>query len=365
MFSTDNLCSPFGCSFLLIDKHTSQHTKPFYLSIKIELFFSFFQLKKKQKNNKQNACFCDEILYIYNELKFFELPVNTGVARGRNIVQWFLSVDPLTASYPGLTPYQFASNTPIMAIDVDGLEAKLAIIMEWGSPELAMQHKNALEKEGFKVQIVASGRDAINFLTDHKVKGGDPIEQLTIITHGFDESAGSLGLPGTNDESGIYSPLGFATLAKQVGEEIATKKGTDAGLNEWAEGVEKMKENGAVSSTELASAINEIGFTDNGKVLLTGCNVGVSQEIVNKRNGEGEKNPFRLEKNFANIFAQDLKHDVIAASASFKGTGTSSPFNLTKEGTLFRAAAKWTVFKPDGTTKPLKQGNVINISTSK
>jgi RHS repeat-associated protein len=277
----------------------------------------------------------------------------------------FLSVDPLTASYPGLTPYQFASNTPIMAIDVDGLEAKLAIIMEWGSPELAMQHKNALEKEGFKVQIVASGRDAINFLTDHKVKGGDPIEQLTIITHGFDESAGSLGLPGTNDESGIYSPLGFATLAKQVGEEIATKKGTDAGLNEWAEGVEKMKENGAVSSTELASAINEIGFTDNGKVLLTGCNVGVSQEIVNKRNGEGEKNPFRLEKNFANIFAQDLKHDVIAASASFKGTGTSSPFNLTKEGTLFRAAAKWTVFKPDGTTKPLKQGNVINISTSK
>ncbi len=35
----------------------------------------------------------------------------------------FLSVDPLTRSYPELTPYQFASNTPIMAIDLDGLEA--------------------------------------------------------------------------------------------------------------------------------------------------------------------------------------------------------------------------------------------------
>jgi RHS repeat-associated protein len=35
----------------------------------------------------------------------------------------FLSVDPLTKSYPMLTPYQFASNTPIMAIDLDGLEA--------------------------------------------------------------------------------------------------------------------------------------------------------------------------------------------------------------------------------------------------
>ncbi|MFN9998838.1 MAG: RHS repeat domain-containing protein, partial [bacterium] len=35
----------------------------------------------------------------------------------------FLSVDPLTKSFPQLTPYQFASNTPIQAIDFDGLEA--------------------------------------------------------------------------------------------------------------------------------------------------------------------------------------------------------------------------------------------------
>ena len=37
----------------------------------------------------------------------------------------FLSIDPLSAKYPELTPYQFASNTPIMAIDFDGLEAYL------------------------------------------------------------------------------------------------------------------------------------------------------------------------------------------------------------------------------------------------
>jgi len=34
----------------------------------------------------------------------------------------FLSVDPLSTDYPMLTPYQFASNTPIQAIDLDGLE---------------------------------------------------------------------------------------------------------------------------------------------------------------------------------------------------------------------------------------------------
>ena len=34
----------------------------------------------------------------------------------------FLSVDPLTKSYPWYTPYQFAGNTSIQAIDLDGLE---------------------------------------------------------------------------------------------------------------------------------------------------------------------------------------------------------------------------------------------------
>ncbi len=35
----------------------------------------------------------------------------------------FLSVDPITKDYPELTPYQFASNTPVWAMDLDGLEA--------------------------------------------------------------------------------------------------------------------------------------------------------------------------------------------------------------------------------------------------
>ena len=35
----------------------------------------------------------------------------------------FLSVDPLSRTYPELTPYQFASNSPIAHVDVDGREA--------------------------------------------------------------------------------------------------------------------------------------------------------------------------------------------------------------------------------------------------
>ncbi len=35
----------------------------------------------------------------------------------------FLSIDPLSRKFAMLTPYQFASNTPIQAVDLDGLEA--------------------------------------------------------------------------------------------------------------------------------------------------------------------------------------------------------------------------------------------------
>ncbi|MBW7943715.1 MAG: hypothetical protein H3C64_15365, partial [Candidatus Kuenenia stuttgartiensis] len=39
----------------------------------------------------------------------------------------FLSVDPLTSKFPWYTPYQFAGNKPIIAIDLDGLEDYIVI----------------------------------------------------------------------------------------------------------------------------------------------------------------------------------------------------------------------------------------------
>jgi RHS repeat-associated protein len=54
----------------------------------------------------------------------------------------FLSVDPITKNYPELTPYQFASNTPIQAIDLDGLEAWL-IKNKW-SPEYVAKFRTEL-----------------------------------------------------------------------------------------------------------------------------------------------------------------------------------------------------------------------------
>lgn len=43
----------------------------------------------------------------------------------------FLSVDPLAKDYAMLTPYQFASNTPIIGSDLDGKELKIEIFSPW------------------------------------------------------------------------------------------------------------------------------------------------------------------------------------------------------------------------------------------
>jgi RHS repeat-associated protein len=43
----------------------------------------------------------------------------------------FPSVDPITKKYPELTPYQFAGNTPIQAIDLDGLEPALVALLKY------------------------------------------------------------------------------------------------------------------------------------------------------------------------------------------------------------------------------------------
>jgi len=81
------------------------------------------------------------------------------------VIGKFLSVDPLTRSYPELTPYQFASNTPIQAIDLDGLEAFWAVdgryLGKYGeSTELRVL--NSRENENLLPMIINNPRTSID-----------------------------------------------------------------------------------------------------------------------------------------------------------------------------------------------------------
>ncbi|MDD3876007.1 MAG: OmpA family protein [Bacteroidales bacterium] len=59
----------------------------------------------------------------------------------------FLSVDPLTKSYPWYTPYQFAGNKPIIAIDLDGLEEFIVIDFINESEKVVMTMVTYIETE--------------------------------------------------------------------------------------------------------------------------------------------------------------------------------------------------------------------------
>ena len=72
----------------------------------------------------------DEYRYGFNgEEKDDEVKSSTGTQYNYGFriydprIAKFLSIDPLTDVYPSLTPYQFAANMPIWAIDLDGMEA--------------------------------------------------------------------------------------------------------------------------------------------------------------------------------------------------------------------------------------------------
>ena len=79
----------------------------------------------------------------------------------------FLSVDPLFKGYPYYTPYQFAGNMPVWAIDLDGLEEY--IITYWRDFSTSQQHFTLTVNSDIKV------KDPV--FTVHRVdKNGDDVK---------------------------------------------------------------------------------------------------------------------------------------------------------------------------------------------
>ena len=85
----------------------------------------------------------NEMFGVGNELDYGMRVYDPRVGR-------FLSVDPLTKQYPWYTPYQYAGNSPIANIDIDGLEEGSAI--KKGSEEFGKTTFRVVVKEGVEQQ---------------------------------------------------------------------------------------------------------------------------------------------------------------------------------------------------------------------
>ena len=86
--------------------------------------------------------------------------LKTDTLAGTDVAR-FLSVDPLTKSYPHLTPYQFASNNPILNIDLDGLEGvdytKNIVLSFTGKPIFSINDKNNTARLPIYVSMLSTG----------------------------------------------------------------------------------------------------------------------------------------------------------------------------------------------------------------
>lgn len=92
----------------------------------------------------------------------------------------FLSVDPLTQSYPWYTPYQFAGNNSIWAVDIDGLEEYIVVTTMYsdGGKNIAIEYatkkgtKDAVNIQYRQVMKKDASGNTIElggYLTDKKV----------------------------------------------------------------------------------------------------------------------------------------------------------------------------------------------------
>ncbi|MCD9612229.1 RHS repeat-associated core domain-containing protein, partial [Tenacibaculum maritimum] len=105
----------------------------------------------------------------------------------------FPNVDPLTKKYPELTPYQFASNTPIQAIDLDGLEA-FYVHGTWSNPstfpQLTISKVNDIFNNTTGAAFDWTGFNSDKFrkiagrkLAEHIIENRDPGQALTLVGH--------------------------------------------------------------------------------------------------------------------------------------------------------------------------------------
>jgi RHS repeat-associated protein len=133
----------------------------------------------------------------------------------------FLSVDPLTSKYSDLTDYQFASNSPVANVDLDGKESKYYELILWSDyrkngtlmKEGSTQVENKSMESGFFANAWAqiTGRTSKTGTAFHITQQADKIDKDGNIVHTV-EDLGVLYIPGKDDKKrgGLYltSPSG-------------------------------------------------------------------------------------------------------------------------------------------------------------
>jgi RHS repeat-associated protein len=143
----------------------------------------------------------------------------------------FLSIDPLFRTYPHYSPYQFAGNSPIAFIDLDGLERVLAITFN-----------SDVNYRAQKLEVANEGEISKKVLTTN------PATQLA---NAFVEASAA-------DKNGI----GFVAIW-----------GHGSPNNMWGSDSNSLDKDD-LGALRTAVANGEVDFTDNAIIYIGNCNAG-------------------------------------------------------------------------------------------
>ena len=144
----------------------------------------------------------------------------------------FLSVDPLTKEYPKFTPYQFAGNTPIVALDLDGLENIYygkALTNRFGY----MMMMQVLKETGLKEELEKNFKMAVDksvtkydlYVLSAKANYGHPQENPLLTSNVSIENGEVMGNMGMTkdidkDNYSIYNTLKYFVDQEGLSDEV-------------------------------------------------------------------------------------------------------------------------------------------------
>jgi RHS repeat-associated protein len=135
----------------------------------------------------------------------------------------FLSVDPITKDYPWYTPYQYAGNTPIQAIDLDGLEelksfaykkVRFVVLKNVDFDIILRKSTNTLTTEMISKDKINRTDYSVNLQMYEKKPGTDPDyytatkPQPNFQSQGFNNKSGK-NIEGRSSKETFYFSIGL------------------------------------------------------------------------------------------------------------------------------------------------------------
>lgn len=216
----------------------------------------------------------------------------------------FLSVDPLTKDYPMLTPYQFASNTPIQATDLDGLETSYSFFQDYFSKTFNFDyHKNTNSEyvKEFTTQKTIMLGEVTKTKAQEYMQGvsKSPLSAFTLIIM-----------------TAPFAEANFATMSPRlIGSSYIGKQGLDVFVETGTQFIANDFDYRRVDASDIFTALAPFGFEE---TLQAGFDYSIDR---------GFKSVLSSNKNTSkslNLFAVELGANLTFGTASKKLFGNIS-----------------------------------------